>query len=194
MGAQLLAPNPFASAAPPQDINARPSRILDRTMLCWTARRGGVREVEVEAHSRVIKGPGVVNVASAWVPDVPLAGVGHDIAYTNPRRCTPARGRVLLAKGPLTGGVVDRSSGAEIDCLTPRRVLIRLRVVLRKPTLLRLATTVFSNQYRLLIARGVVRAGFVAVQAQSGKPLLFATLNRAGEARIFTAPDACFPD
>jgi hypothetical protein len=185
----------FAAALGMELGHAAPaaSRIIDRTMVCLTAPQGGVREVEVEAHGNVIKGPGLVNVASAWVPDMPLAGVGQDIAYFNPRRCKRATARVPLRKRTLDGGPVDRQSGTEIDCETPRRVLVRVRAILRRPTLLRLGTTEFSNQYRLLIARGAVSAGFVAVQTPSGKPLVFATSRRAS-VRVFTAPDTCFPD
>jgi hypothetical protein len=102
----------------------------------------------------------------------------------NRRHCTPSAARVPLVPARMDGGAAS-PLGEEIDCFTPRRVLVRLRAVMQSPPLL------FGAQSFL---KSIVpaRESSLAVRTLSGKPLVFANVLASGRAKLYTAR-SCVP-
>jgi hypothetical protein len=102
----------------------------------------------------------------------------------NRRQCTPSAARVPLAPARLDGGAAS-PLGEEIDCFTPRRVLVRLRAVMQSPPLLFGADSFLKSVVP-------ARASSLAVRTLSGKPLVFANVLASGRAKLYTAR-SCVP-
>lgn len=102
----------------------------------------------------------------------------------NRRQCTPSAARVPLVPARLDGGAAS-PLGEEIDCFTPRRVLVRLRAVMQSSPLLFGAQTFLKTIVP-------AREGYLAVRTLSGKPLVFASVLASGRAKLYTAP-SCVP-
>ena len=99
--------------------------------------------------------------------------------------CRTTKTRVPLTAAGLQGGAAS-PFGDEVDCSSPRRVLLRVRAVLEAPTSLRRRGT-------LLKTSAPVKEARLAVRTQAGKPLVYAEVFESGKARLFTAP-GCVPD
>jgi hypothetical protein len=99
--------------------------------------------------------------------------------------CTPSAARVPLAPGRLDGGAAS-PFGEELDCETPRRVLVRVRAVMQSPPLL-----FGSGQFLRTVVPA--RVSYLAVRTLAGRPLVFASALASGKARLFTAP-SCVPN
>ena len=210
---------PRRSAAS-SEASAPSAGAIDRTLLCATAPRGGVYEIEARAHRGIREGP------SRW-KQLPFAVVGsggtagranspalfdNSLAWISAGRATAtttvdtefmavpvsALGTLAVKAGcrttktpvPLTptgleGGATS-PFGDELDCSSPRRVLVRVRAVLGAPTSLRKRGTLLKTTIPVKEAR-------LAVRTQNGKPLVYAEVFESGKARLFTAP-GCVPD
>jgi hypothetical protein len=142
------------------------SRIIDRTLLCETALRAGVRGLDVKAIGALRQGPNAhgagIDVFSPWAPDAYLAGISEGALTLNHKRCKPAKARVRLHGRGLDGGPLGSFEDA-YDCTPPRFVLLRLRASFRARVSLR--TTVWDDQapFPVMRARGRVREGYIAM-------------------------------
>jgi hypothetical protein len=102
----------------------------------------------------------------------------------NRRLCRPTSARVPFTRKGLTGGAASQL-GEELDCVSPRRVLVRVRAIASSSTL---------KQYRQFVrTTEPVQEARLAVQVPSGKPVIYAELFQSGKARLFTAR-GCAPD
>lgn len=99
-------------------------------------------------------------------------------------QCTPSAARVPLAPNRLEGGAAS-PFGEEIDCSTPRRVLVRVRAVMQAPPVL------FGNPM-FLKTTVPARQSYLAVRTLAGRPLVFASVLASGNAKLYTAP-SCVP-
>jgi hypothetical protein len=100
------------------------------------------------------------------------------------RRCKPSAARVPLAASRLQGGAAS-PFGEEIDCFTPRQILVRVRAVM----LSRLRMYPSGGFLRTIVP---AREASFAVRTLSGKPLVYGRVLASGKARLFTAP-SCTP-
>jgi hypothetical protein len=101
------------------------------------------------------------------------------------RPCTPSAARVSLTPSRLDGGAAS-PFGEELDCETPRRVLVRVRAVMQSPPLL-----FGSGQFLRTVVPA--RESYLAVRTLAGRPLVFASALASGKARLYTAP-SCVPN
>lgn len=181
----------WVSGRSPGASSASGARVIDRTLLCSTAVRGGIRQITIQASAASGPAPGgaYFGVLTSWVPDGRLASGTTAGLTLNPTRCTPTKANVPLAAAKLEGGSPG-TSGQEFDCETPRRVLLRVRAEFRVPTPLE---TSREWGYPELVARGEVTKASLAIRTQAGKPLAFATVSASGKARLLTA-SSCVED
>jgi hypothetical protein len=198
---------------------AAPS-VLDRTYACAPALIGGIRQIDTRAYRRsgrqgaswdrpafadvstTVSGAAATAVDDelAWVtsgrPSADATVVTTLVGFTfpmqswgtlafNARRCRPSSATVALGRRGLRGGPVGALDD-RWDCASGRRVLVRIRAVTTAPA--RLAT------YRGFLRTTVpVQEASLAVQAESGRRLVFSQVLASGKALLFTAP-TCFPD
>jgi hypothetical protein len=149
--------------------------VIDRTLSCSTALRGGIRSVSIEASAR-----GSLIVLS---PTHRLVAVFPSLLELSPSRCTRTRTRVRLSAAKLRRRP-PAASGQTFDCAAPRRVLIRVRAVFPLQTALALGR---PFGYPALTAEGEVKQASIAVRTQAGRPLALATWSASGSVRLFTA-------
>jgi hypothetical protein len=168
--------------------------VIDRTFVCATELRGGIHEIEVQAgNTPWVKGFALFDVSTHWVPDFILAGVGDDVANWNPRRCKATSSNVPLNSRGLVRVPPWGESGTEVDCEVPRQILLRVRAVFRSPVTPRRVSWSSSGGFSVLVARGKLVEGALAVRTRTGKSLVYAFVNRQRQARLFAAP-TCYPD
>lgn len=102
----------------------------------------------------------------------------------NRKLCRPSSKRVPFTRTGLTGGPASQL-GEELDCVAPRRVLMRMRAI---------AGSAALKQYRQFVrTTEPVREARLAVRTEAGKPLVYAEVFDSGKARLFTAR-GCAPD
>lgn len=150
--------------------------VVDWTLLCSSASRGGVRQISIQAHTG---GTGL----TVQTPVARLAAVFPSLLELSPRHCTRTRAPVRLSAGTLK----RRATGPleeTFDCAAPRRVLVRVRAMFHVPTVLESGR---PWGYPALTAEGEVREAALAVRTQAGRPLAFATVSESGNVRLFTA-------
>ena len=178
------------------------ANIVDRTLVCTTGIEGGARNVLPSAKTGYRKGqrfqwlgavsvatPGnplpshpdhlrtLVGLTAGWPPPAALksGGVGYDAQL-----CKPARASVALSPRGLAGGAAG-VFGDTMLCLTPKTVLIRLRVAFHAPAALRL-----DSKRRWTSATARIDRGQFAVRTTTGRPLVYAEVLDTGQARLFT--------
>jgi hypothetical protein len=180
---------PFVAGRPPAPGFAA---VVDRTVSCSAAVRGGLRMVEVQAFAGAPQPPlpssASFGLQTNWTPDATLVSGSTGGIQLNPTRCSAAGARVSLASQGLRGGSAP-SGGVEYKCEAPGRVLVRIRAVFHVPTKLE---TDRAFGYPSLQARGEVKEAALAVQTQSGRRLAFASL-AGGKIRLLAAP-SCVED
>jgi hypothetical protein len=159
------------------------ARVIDRTLLCSIAMRGGIRLLEISASAATATGTAHFGVSTNWTPDAGLVSVSTESLSLNPTRCTKARLRVALTTEKLEGGLVGPSE-REFECESPSRVLVRLRAVFRSRAVLE---THRDFGYPELRAGGQVKEAALAIRTQAGRPLAFASVHESGRARLFGA-------
>lgn len=103
----------------------------------------------------------------------------------NRTACTPSRTRVPLSARGLRATAPD-ALGVRYDCVTPRRVLVRARIVAY-------STPTRYREQAFEKTRASLRQGFIAVRTQAGKQLAFASVFDSGQARLAVAP-SCTED
>jgi hypothetical protein len=180
---------PFVAGRPPAPGSAT---VIDRTLSCTTAVRGGLRMVEVGVFAGVEQPPlprsASFNLMTNWIPDATLVSGSTAGIQVNPTRCTGASTRVPLASEGLRRAA-SPSGDLEYKCEAPHRVRVRIRAVFHVPTKLEPDRT-FG--YATLWARGEVKEAQLAVRSPSGRSLALASLS-GGKVRLFTAP-SCIVD
>lgn len=183
------ASEPFVAGRPAQPGS---TAVVDRTLSCSTAVRGGLHTVVVNAYAEAGRSfpPPSANftVFTNWTPDATLVSASTGAVQLNPTRCTAARVRVPLESRGLRGGAAT-SGGVQYKCESPPRVLVRIRVAFLGATKLEPDQT-FG--YATLLARGPVKEAAVAIQTPSGRRLAFASLS-GSKARLLAAP-SCVED
>lgn len=188
---------PGASAEPRASV-----RVIDRTMICATQVRGGIRVLVAQAvagikeSSRplVWKQLPSITVSTGFERWLASASAG---AYPAPRGgwfavsstlCRTATENVALSTNGLTPELVGQG-GSQRRCLQPpRQVLVRVRATFRRPTSL-----TRDAQYRQWRTTVPVRTAEIAARTLTGKPLAYARVFDDGRARLFAAP-TCYPD
>jgi hypothetical protein len=165
------------------------ARVIDRTLLCSIAMRGGIRKIEIRASAATSTGLPSFGATTNWIPDAGLVSASTENLSLNPTRCTQARARVPLVTEKLQGGSADLS-GREFECETPSRVLVRVRGVFRSPATLE---TTRDFGYPVLSASGEMTEASLAIRTQGGRPLAFASVHESGRARLFGGR-ACIED
>jgi hypothetical protein len=160
-------------------------RIIDRTLLCSVAMRGGIRMLEIRGSGRTAFASPYFGVTTNWHPDWTLASASAESLSLNPKRCTHSRTRVPLTTASLEGGPAG-SPEREFECESPGRVLVRLRAVFRSAAALE-TTRDTTFGYPKLTAGGEIREASLAIRTQAGRALGFASINESGTVRIFGA-------
>jgi hypothetical protein len=196
------------------------ARVIDRTFACNPALIGGIRQIDTRAYRRSGKRgaswdrPAFADVSTsvsgaaataiedelAWVtsgrPSAEATVVSTLVGFTfpmrswgtlafNPRLCRPTTAKVALGRTGLRGGPVGATDD-RWDCASGRRVLVRIRATLTAPAQL--------TGYRGFLRTTVpVESASLAVQADSGKRLVFSQVLPSGKALLYTSP-TCFPD
>jgi hypothetical protein len=168
------------------------SRIVDRTMLCKTWGSGYPDPL------RTLAVVGVSNQAQATngpqgsprfvVAQIALGVNGQDQVVVSRTACAPTSKRLPLSAKGLRSGVTD--FGNKWKCPVPASVLIRVRAAFARPVTLEPA----PDAYYLLIARGRVSKGSLAVATKDGTRLAFASVDKSGEGDIFVARPRCQRD
>lgn len=165
------------------------SRIVDRTMLCKTWGSGYPDPL------RTLAFVGVPNQAQATngpqgspqfvVAQIALGVNGQDQVVVSRAACAPTSKRLPLSAKGLRSGVTD--FGNRWKCPVPASVLIRVRAAFARPVTLEPA----PDASYLLIARGRISSGSLAVATKDGTRLTFASVDKGGEGSIFVARPRC---
>jgi hypothetical protein len=214
-----LAAGLFAVASPARSDQA-PSRLVDRTFSCEAAYVGGVRQIDVRAHSRsgrrgsswrqpafasvstTVSGSAetVVRNELAWITSG-RPSADATIAQTIPGFTFPFRSWGTLAFN------VDRCRSSRARVGLSRAGLRggaagptddRWDCTSGRRVLVRIRA-VLTAASRLTTSRGFLRttvpveSAALAVQASSGKRLVLSQVLRSGRALQYTSP-TCFPD
>lgn len=204
--AWLIAALLTASAASSIAASAEPrasSRVVDRTMLCATQVRGGIRVLVAQA----VAGIKQSSRPLAWkqLPSITVstgfdrwlarssAGVwtgvpGGSSFAVSADLCRLSRAKVTLSASGLTPEFVGQA-GSQRRCLEPpRQVLVRVRATFRRPASLTRDAT--RDYWRTGVP---VRTAEIAARTPTGKPLAYARVFDDGRVRLFAAP-TCYPD
>ncbi len=106
--------------------------------------------------------------------------LGGGTVGVNASVCRPSRAKVALTSTGLRGGAV-RTGWARIDCIVPRRVVVRIRATVDGSDALR-------ERARIFVATNApARDAKLAVRTPTGKLLMYADTKQSGQARLFTA-------
>ena len=211
--AQPAAPAREPAARPAVNAVAQASRTFDRTFRCnLPLHYGGVPKLELTVMSGLRSGRTFERIATAtitartvsplgrraddgylhvggvsagWPPKPPLTSGGIAIGLD---RCTATRGRPALIARGLSGGLAD-TFGDGYECLPPKTVLLRTRVLFHRPTTVRTERSRDGSRSLIALAR-ITRASWV-LQTLKGKRIAYADVLESGRARMFTAPFWC---
>ena len=188
---------------PPAGAGPSASRVIDRTLRCTTGIQAGVREVFVDAQSGLRSD--TKPAAWKWLPNVQVSTPGEAtgsqqwvlavISAGGPLETSPTGGGLSIGVGrckqirtkvPLTAKALERQTmrgySQQWVCVVPRRVLLHVHGVFKAPTGLK------GNPFGYLSTLGATaRSGAFAVRTESGRPLLFATVDESGAARLSAA-------
>lgn len=195
----LLGAIPVATAA------ERPSRIIDRTVVCTMAGTGfpdPVRIIDASATPRIAatEASPTTNVTNGEQASGSVVGAGvrtgrapigsgpstGEVRVSDAKgtRCRRTTLRIPLSAKGLRGGPA-REIGNSYKCNVPARVLIRVRAVFKRPTSFK-----FDTRFKQAVANGEITAGYLAVAPlRSQKPIIFTSVHGpGGTAKIFAAP------
>ena len=180
----------FAVAAGVASATSQPAtRIVDRTMLCKTWGFGYPDPL------RTLAVVGVPNQAQATngpqgsprlvVAQIAMGVNGADQVVVSRTACAPTSKRVHLSAKGLRSGVTD--FGNKWKCPVPASVLIRVRAAFARPVTLEPA----PDASYLLIAKGRITSGSLAIATKDGTRLAFASVDKGGGGGIFVARPRC---
>lgn len=163
--------------------------VIDRTVVCTAGLYGGLPKLHIAATSAVRTGPQdhtaeitVVTKPSSG-PDR-LTGVGGGYMDLSPA-CKRSSAHVALTSRGLTGFVASPFTD-DLGCLTPARVLIRVRAVFPGRASLRLGSPIPGSP-RTWYVIAPVDKGEIAVRTLKGRPIAYESFSsETGKARLFT--------
>lgn len=165
------------------------SRIVDRTVLCKTWGSGYPDPL------RTLAIVGVSNQAQATngpqgsprfvVAQIALGVNGADQVVLSRTACTATSKPIKLSAQGLRSGETD--FGNKWKCPVPASVVVRVRAAFARPVTLAPA----PDASYLSIARGRISKGSLVVETKNGTRLVFASVNKNGEAGIFVARPRC---
>lgn len=174
----------IASASPDQA-----SRIVDRTMTCKTWGSGypdPLRTLAVAAesnHAQATNGP--QGSPQLVVAQIALGVNGADQVVVSRTACAARSKPIKLSAQGLRSG--ENDFGNKWRCPVPSAVVMRVRTVFARPVTLEPA--VDANY--LLIARGRISKGSLAIETKNGTRLAFASVDKGGKTDIFVARPRC---
>jgi hypothetical protein len=176
------------------------SRVIDRTLLCRATGAGfpdPVRILGLSVTPRVGKKPPLVNLWNGTGPEGinagfttgPYAGTTTGRLWFSRSSCTASTRPVALSGSGLTGG--RPAFSVSHRCEIPAQLLLRIRAVFTRPvTLARDAHSPY-----ILVGKGRISAGQLAVTTVRGDPIAFASVDEAtAKTRIFTSASRCHRD
>jgi hypothetical protein len=194
-------------ASPVGGSGEQASRIIDRTLVCRMSGIGypdtvrfmgvGARQYQVvpERSWSIHAGNGspAVPGAGAYVR-TGSAGRGSqtpsgEVSLTRPEsgRCARTRLRIPLSSRGLKTAPHERFD-IGYRCDVPARVVIRVRAVFERPTVF----SVSPRDTDVEEAKGDITSGYIAVTTLlRRKPIAFASVRGAREARIYVSPSRC---
>jgi hypothetical protein len=105
--------------------------------------------------------------------------LGGGTIGANKSACKPSSAKVALSSAGLQGGAVSPTWVA-VDCVAPKRVLVRIRATVDGVDALRDRARIF------LATNAPARQAALAVRTVAGKPLTYADVAQSGKARLFT--------
>jgi hypothetical protein len=174
------------------------SAVIDRTMVCTTGFAGGVpdriRVFSISVGERHGTEPAEFDPSVGLNTGAGSGGSALIFVYTQDaprvtpyvlihgRRCTRMKGRLAVVAEERSATPVDFSEGCRV-LDAPKRIVVRLRAVLERPTML--------SMYRRDYFRASAKAleAFIAVRTYPGRqPIAFASFARDGSARFFAVP------
>jgi hypothetical protein len=182
-----------AALTAPLSAHAQPEgalvTVIDRTVMCTAGIYGGLPKLHIVATSAVRTGPQdhtaeitVVTKPSSG-PDR-LTGVGGGYMDLSPA-CKRSSAHVALTSRGLTGFVASPFTD-DLGCLTPARVLIRVRAVFPGRAALRLGAPIPGSP-RTWYAIAPVDKGEIAVRTLKGRAIAYESFtSETGKARLFT--------
>ncbi len=181
-----------ATLLSPAGARVEASRIVDRTFLCESGFVGGLYQLDV--HSQYSKPQGsseliVYSSVTRNIYEAPLGGMSSSGVSIHRERCVPTKGALKLSTTGMRGGAVP-PLGTTSTCMTPRRVLLRVRAVFERPV-----TPQTSRRFGFpqLIAEGSVREAALAIGTRAGKAIAYLSITGTERARLFTVR-ACEED
>lgn len=205
----------LAATAVPDGGYAAPvqaSRLIDRTFSRSVPIRAGARERLIVSAVSGFRDPD--NKPNwKWKPRVSAqageffgegyAGFSAGAPPTDSRNltfsatlCRPTSQSIPLATRSLSGGTASQLQGNlttgsdAYECRVTNRVLIRIRASFRTPVALRVQR-LFGRRYWTTTTPAIVRKGELAVAAESGQPLAYASASESGPARLFGSTKNC---
>jgi hypothetical protein len=165
------------------------TRIVDRTMLCKTWGSGypdPLRTLAIVGASNQAQATnGPQGSPRFVVAQIALGVNGGDQVVVSRTACTPTSKLIQLSAKGLRSGETD--FGNKWRCPVPAALVIRVRATFARPMTLEPA----PDASYLLIARGRISKGSLAVETKNGTRLAFMTVNNGGDASIFVARPRC---
>jgi hypothetical protein len=161
------------------------SRVVDRTFSCEAGFVGGLHQVTVSSGFSASPGSSKLRASSVVTKNIHEAALGSmssDGVVVHRRLCSVARSPVKLTTKGLRGGAVP-SLGVDATCETPRRVLLRVRAVFKRPVTPQTVNHFGFPQYS---AMGEVETATLAVGTRTGKTIAYLGVTGAEKARLFT--------
>jgi hypothetical protein len=119
------------------------------------------------------------------VAQIALGVNGGDQVVVSRGACASTSKTVQLSAKGLKNGETD--FGNKWKCPVPASLLIRVRAAFARPVTLEPA----PDASYLLIARGRISKGSLAVETKDGTRLAFASVDKGGEGGIFVARPRC---
>lgn len=182
-----LASSGLGQAAPDQPIS-----VVDRTCVVTVPVWAGLRVAYAQGQSGVrdqgdpskwfaLAHVGVSGLAGlqAGAPKVKSGAPQSTSSFGVARACRQTRARTPFAPAGLAGGRLGQLYES-YKCVLPKRVRLRVRAVFREPVSLRV-------HGESLFTQAPVKAGYLAVQTEKGRPLVYGDVFESGRARLFLA-------
>lgn len=173
-----------AVALGPAQARIDASRILDRTYSCEAGYIGGLFQVQLSSQYQ----PGTASKLQVFASvtknmwESPYGQLGSAGLSVNRKLCVPASAAVKLTTSGMRGGRVP-PLGAEAMCETPRRVLMRVRAVFKRPPQV---STSRQFGFPQLSAFGRVDQAAIALADPAGRPIAYVSVTGTEKARFFT--------
>lgn len=172
--------------APKGSAEPAASRILDRTFSCEAGYVGGLHQVNVQSYYTTPEGSAKLRVFSSITQNMftSLGSMSSEGVRVHRGLCSVSRKALHLTTKSLRGGVASQV-GVEATCETPRRVLLRVRAIFRRPVATRIVRTFGFPQ---LTVTGELDQASMAIGSPSGEPIAYVSVTGTEKSRLFTRP------